>query len=1120
MRIFTKRLTLFLGFLMLCLVADAQGYVLTGRVIDREDSVGLDYATVRLVKTADDAMLTGTNTDENGTFSLKYDKAGKYRLRLSYIGYRSIYQDLELPEQTPDSLKTAPDTLRLGDLVMYSDAYVLQAAIVRATVAKVQQVEDTTMYNADAYRTAEGATLEALVKQLPGAEVGDDGSITINGKKVNEVLVNGKDFFKGDTETAMKNLPVNLVKKIKTYDKKSDYAEQTGIDDGEDSFVLDIMTKNELNQSWISNMDIAGGWDYHDRFLYSGKIFASRFTEKGRVTLIASHNNIGDNGFGGPRGMGGGGGGNGINKNTMVGFDFSWENGRKRFEGGKVELGGNVRYNRRDNQTESTSSTETFLTTGRDHSFGNSHSWGNSLSQNVNSSFRLQWSPDSLTSISFRPSYSWSKSRSRSNSLSSTLEQDPFDPAAVGFEAEETDSVLAQYFNMTTRHLRTDKTYEDFLVNLRENLSRSESHSQNVNANLSLTRRLIGKQGRNLSLQASGGWSKSHNSSYSKADVVTRQRVGEDYSWTKENSTHQFTTTPSVNWNVRVGGGYVEPIVGKLYAELRYNFTHRFTDQRRTLWQLGELNETSIGNLVNKYQNAGSSSFYGSLYHPDKDEKRAGTISDEGDYASTTDLLNAALTMSEEDLYAAIRDNQNSQYATYKYDNHSLNLGLRYNEGNIRLNAGLSFNPEHTRMDYQKGAVDTLITRTIFNISPQVRFRWNMNRTRRLEFNFNSSSSQPSMTNLLEVIDTSNPLRISTGNAGLKPSWNNNLRASFNDYNADRQQSWAANYSFSHTRNTISTLSVYDRETGRTFSAPQNIKGQWNTSAGLMFNSGLGYEKLWNISTSTNFRFNRNTAYVRTDADPGISLPTVFTNEAINNFFRQTMDLINDAPDSYINVNRNTNLSENLTLSYRQSLWDISANGRVNYQHARSKLQSNGNLDTWGFDYGLSANVALDCGFAVSTDIRMNSRRGYSAANMNTNELLWNAQISQSFLKGKALTVMLQFYDILGQQSNISRTINATMRSDSWHMALNSYCMLHVIYKLNVFGGSHADDADTQSKHASKAEQKANQLHQGPDEPRRIMEQTTGGRPGGMGDPGGMGGGRPSGMGGGPGGRM
>ncbi len=272
-------------------------YILVGNVIDRQTNEGLDYATVRLLAGKDSVMQCGTNTDDDGSFTLRTSKPGKYTLRLSYLGYRSIYKEVVLG-QNAVAETAGNDTINLGNLVMYSDDYVLKAAIVRATVAKVQQVEDTTMYNADAYRTAEGATLEALVKQLPGAEVADDGSITINGKKVNEILVNGKDFFKGDTETAMKNLPVNLVKKIKTYDKKSDYAEQTGIDDGEDSFVLDIMTKRELNQSWISNMDFAGGWDYKDRGLYSGKIFVSRFSDHSRVTLIGSHNNIGDNGFG------------------------------------------------------------------------------------------------------------------------------------------------------------------------------------------------------------------------------------------------------------------------------------------------------------------------------------------------------------------------------------------------------------------------------------------------------------------------------------------------------------------------------------------------------------------------------------------------------------------------------------------------------------------------------------------------------------------------------------------------------------------------------------------------------------------------------------------------------
>lgn len=120
-------------------------------------------------------------------------------------------------------------------------------------------------------------------------------------------------------------------------------------------------------------------------------------------------------------------------------------------------------------------------------------------------------------------------------------------------------------------------------------------------------------------------------------------------------------------------------------------------------------------------------------------------------------------------------------------------------------------------------------------------------------------------------------------------------------------------------------------------------------------------------------------------------------------------------------------------------------------------------MDTWSFAYGVNANFIFDFGLSISTDISMSSRRGYVASSMNTNELLWNAQIAQSFLKNKAATVSLQFYDILQKQSNISRVLTATQRTDSWNNAINSYFMVHFIYKLNIFpggGSSKKNDKD------------------------------------------------------------
>ena len=131
-------------------------------------------------------------------------------------------------------------------------------------------------------------------------------------------------------------------------------------------------------------------------------------------------------------------------------------------------------------------------------------------------------------------------------------------------------------------------------------------------------------------------------------------------------------------------------------------------------------------------------------------------------------------------------------------------------------------------------------------------------------------------------------------------------------------------------------------------------------------------------------------------------------------------------------------------------------NGSFTYTHARNKLQSNSDLDTWQYSYGLNVNITSPWGTSLSTNVSENCRRGYNDASMNTNEFIWNAQISQSFLRGRPLTVSLQFYDILKNQSNFSRAINAYNRTDTWYNSINSYAMLKVTYRINAFGGKEA----------------------------------------------------------------
>jgi hypothetical protein len=142
-----------------------------------------------------------------------------------------------------------------------------------------------------------------------------------------------------------------------------------------------------------------------------------------------------------------------------------------------------------------------------------------------------------------------------------------------------------------------------------------------------------------------------------------------------------------------------------------------------------------------------------------------------------------------------------------------------------------------------------------------------------------------------------------------------------------------------------------------------------------------------------------------------------------------------------------------VSLSFRNKWLNFSFNGRATYAHTENRLQASNNLTTWNFSYGGNTRITFPWGSNLSTDAHMFSKRGYSDQSLNTNEFIWNAQLSHSFLRGKTLTVMLQWYDILHEQTNFTRTVNANGWRDSEVNAITSYAMLHVSYRLNLFGG-------------------------------------------------------------------
>lgn len=219
--------SLILFFLAFFAVASyAQNRLITGNLSDRDTKEPLMQTTVQLLRAKDSTFVAGAISNNSGNFSVKANNDGRYIIRITSVGYKTVIKNVNIVNSS---------NVDLGKIILGSNAVMLKGATVVAQAAKVTLKEDTFIYNSSAYRTPEGSTIEELVKRLPGAQISDDGKITINGKEVKKILVEGKEFMTGDTKTALKNIPTSVISKIKSYDKKSDLAKVTGIDDGEEN---------------------------------------------------------------------------------------------------------------------------------------------------------------------------------------------------------------------------------------------------------------------------------------------------------------------------------------------------------------------------------------------------------------------------------------------------------------------------------------------------------------------------------------------------------------------------------------------------------------------------------------------------------------------------------------------------------------------------------------------------------------------------------------------------------------------------------------------------------------------------------------------------------------------
>ena len=938
-------------FLMLLLAAitgvnaqSSQNLTISGHLTDVDAKEPIELATVQLFRVKDSTFVGGTLTDMKGNFSVEAPSNGTYRLRISSVAYKTLEQEVTLRrDQSQD----------LGTLLMSPESITLGEAVVIGRVPQVVVRKDTLVYNPDAYRTPEGSAIEELIKRIPGAEVDEDGKITINGKEVKKILLDGKEFMLGDIETALKNLPVSIIQDMKFYDQQSDQSRITGIDDGNKETVLDFTIKKGMNRGYMTNLDLGAGT--HHR--YASRGMGSSFTDNTRFVVMGNFNNKEENaGWWNRRGL---------NTRKMLGTNFNYDNGEK------LKIDFNVRWNHRngDNQTKNTS--ENFYSeTSR--TFSNNESKNFTRSDNWNGNLRVEWKPDSLTNILLRANGSYGSNDGTTTSAAATFNADPY-----LYVADPLDAIAS---------LDPANPLYPYLVNHNKNANLSYGRNKNAWGMLQLYRRL-NPHGRNITLRAelSGGDSQNKNASNNDVHLfLVKDQAGRDSTY----YTARYNTTPSDNSGYVLSATYSEPLWKGAHLQANYELRYNQNKSDRQTYDFSHQPENIFAGLIPHYREW---------------DKWIGPVEDHMD-----------------DFF----DRNLSRFSEYKNYTHNIRLTLRHKVEKYDYNLGFLMQPQRSNFiqDYRGVYVDTV--RTVTNFTPTFDFHYKFNDQSNLWVHYRGDTRQPEMTQLLDITDDSNPLYITQGNPGLKPQFTNSLNIYFNNYTSKHKRSIVTYANYRHTRNSISNLVRYNPETGGSLSRPENINGNWNMDGGFTFNTAIDSAAHWNVGTETRARYNNYVSYVA-----------------------------RHQADAQKNTTRSINLNERLTASYRNQWLEVTLDGNVNYQHSRNKLQPNADLDTWQFNYGGQFLLRLPYEIEVSSNLHQHSRRGYNDPSMNTNELIWNGQISKTFLKDKTLTVALNFYDLLGQQSNYERWINATSRSDTEYNSINSYAMLHVRYRLNMFGG-------------------------------------------------------------------
>ena len=441
---------------------------ITGTVVEEETGSPIIQAGVLLLSVKDSTVLEGVVTNAEGRFYVPA-LPGDYILKFSCLGFSTLTRNIH---QT-----VSQQGLEIGRVPLSRTTLGLDAAVVQETAPPVTVKEDTVIYNAAAFRVPEDAALEELIRKIPGMELDDNGGVTLNGKQVKQLRVNGKRYFGDNVKAGIKNIPADIVENIQAYDAPSDFSRISGIDDGEEEPVLDITVKKSRMGKWNNSASLGGGTSWR----YAGRLNSNKIDKSSQQTALvnvrnlppsASLNNTSRNQVGS--------GASGDANRGEAGYTFSRENDR-------LSMSGSAHASIIDRSTVSSGRSETLNASSS--SFSASKGIRRTLTPDFNGDFTLEWKRDKYLTVHAKASLKYNNNMTAGITDGRTFREDPF-----GTEVDPSGYLA---FDIP------DDPFTATRVNGTHNATASATSKVTASANATVTKRSQKQRGRSISFNLS-----------------------------------------------------------------------------------------------------------------------------------------------------------------------------------------------------------------------------------------------------------------------------------------------------------------------------------------------------------------------------------------------------------------------------------------------------------------------------------------------------------------------------------------------------------------------------------------------------------------------------------------